>query len=60
MVFKVHKSKNFGYLIFYNENLILEKINQKVDYIKSNIGSDILPVHIYGVELDRAATHATD
>ena len=31
-----------------------------VDYIKSNIVSDILPVHIDEIELDRAATHATD
>ena len=31
-----------------------------VDYIKSNIVFDILPVHIDGIELDRAATHPTD
>ena len=42
------------------ENFILEKINQKVNYIKSNVVSDILPVHIDEIELDRAATHATD
>ena len=42
------------------ENFILEKINQKVDYIKSNIVSDILPAHIDGVELDRAVTHASE
>ena len=42
------------------ENFILEKINWKVDYIKSNVVSDILPVHIDGIELVRAATHATE